>query len=56
MAQHMRKQAAKEELDRLVISPKDADSLINTNTLLAVLDVHTDNMVMAPKLLEKSSK
>ncbi|MDY4849557.1 MAG: DHH family phosphoesterase [Bacilli bacterium] len=47
---------SKEELDRLIISPKDADSLINTNTLLAVLDVHTDNMVMAPKLLEKSSK
>ena len=47
---------AKEELDQLIVSPKEAESLIKTNTLVVVVDVHTSNMVMAPAILEKSSK
>ena len=47
---------SKEEIDSLLISPKDAFDAVNANTLVVVVDVHTSNMVMAPKLLEKSNK
>lgn len=46
----------KEELDRLMVSSKDAESHVSIDTLLIVCDVHTPNMVMAPRLLEKVSK
>ena len=47
---------SKEELDQLLVSPKDAADILKTNTLTVVVDVHTNKMVMAPALLEKSSK
>ena len=47
---------SKDELDKLTISPKDAEDIIKPNTLLVVVDVHTSNMVMAPNLIDKSSK
>ncbi len=47
---------SKEEIDALTISPNAAYDAINSNTLLVVVDVHTSNMVMAPRLLEKSAK
>ena len=47
---------SKEEIEEILISPKDAYDSINANTLLVVVDVHIPNMVMAPRLLEKSSK
>ncbi|MCR5505419.1 MAG: DHH family phosphoesterase [Bacilli bacterium] len=47
---------SKEELDQLIVTPKEAEGLLKTNTLMVVVDVHTSNMVMAPNLLDKSSK
>ena len=46
----------KDELEKTIISPKDAEDLIDGNTLLVVVDVHIPNMVMAPKLLDKAAK
>ena len=46
----------KDELDKLVVTSKEAEDLINGNTLLIVVDVHTPNMVMAPKLIDKAAK
>ena len=47
---------SKEELDKLVVSSRDANDKLNGDTLLVVCDVHTPNMVMAPKLLDVASK
>ena len=47
---------SKEELDQLIVTSKDAEDIIKANTLTIVVDVHTAPMVMAPHLLEKSSK
>lgn len=47
---------SKEELEKLIISSKDAEDIIKTNTLLVVCDVHTSKMAMAPKLCDKSHK
>ena len=47
---------SKEEIEAISISPNAAFDSINANTLLIVVDVHTPNMVMAPKLLEKCTK
>ena len=47
---------SKEEIEAISISPNAAFDAISSNTLLIVVDVHTPNMVMAPKLLEKCSK
>ena len=47
---------SKEELDKLVISPREAQEKISSDTLLVVCDVHTPNMVMAPKLLDSTAK
>ncbi len=47
---------SKEELDQLIVTSKEAEDMIKTNTLTVVVDVHTSNMVMAPNLLDKSSK
>ena len=46
----------KEELDKLIVSSKEAEDLIAGNTLLIVVDVHIPNMVMAPKLIDKAAK
>ena len=35
---------------------KDAEDLVDGNTLLVVVDVHIPNMVMAPKLVDKVAK
>ncbi|MBQ6730618.1 MAG: DHH family phosphoesterase [Bacilli bacterium] len=47
---------SKDELEKLIVSSKDAEDLINGNTLLVVVDVHIPNMVMAPKLVDKAAK
>ena len=47
---------SKEEIEAISISPNAAFDAISSNTLLIVVDVHTPNMVMAPKLLETCSK
>ena len=47
---------SKEELDQLIATPKEAESMIKTNTLTIVVDVHTPNMTMAPAVVDKSSK
>jgi c-di-AMP phosphodiesterase-like protein len=46
----------KEELEKLIITPKDAEDVLRTNTLCIVVDVHTSKMAMAPKIVEKASK
>ena len=46
----------KDELEKTIISSKDAEDWIDGNTLLVVVDVHTPGMVMAPKLVDKASK
>ncbi|MCQ2815151.1 MAG: DHH family phosphoesterase [Bacilli bacterium] len=47
---------SKEEHDKLFVSEKETESLIEPNTLLVVVDVHIPSMVMAPSLLEKIGK
>ena len=46
----------KDELDKLIVTSKEAEELIAGNTLLIVVDVHIPNMVMAPKLIDKAAK
>ena len=45
----------KDELEKLVVSSKEALNLLTPGTLIVVVDVHIPNMVMAPALLEKSN-
>ena len=47
---------SKDELEKLVVNSKDAEDLIDGNTLLVVVDVHIPSMVMAPKLVDKAAK
>ena len=47
---------SKDDLEKLTVSPKDAESLMSGNTLLIVLDVHIPSMVMAPALIDKAAK
>ena len=47
---------SKDELEKLIVNSKEAEDLIDGNTLLVVVDVHTPGMVMAPKLVDKASK
>ena len=47
---------SKEEIEAISMNPNTAYDSINANTLLIVVDVHTPNMVIAPKLLEKCTK
>ena len=47
---------SKEEIENILIAPNAAYDAITANTLLIVVDVHIPEMVMAPKLLEKSTK
>ena len=44
------------ELEKIIINSKDAESLINADTLLIVVDVHTQSMTMAPRLVDKANK
>ena len=44
------------ELEKIIINSKDAESLINADTLLFVVDVHTQSMTMAPRLVDKANK
>ena len=46
----------KEELEKLIVTSKDAEDMINGNTLLVVVDVHIPSMVMAPKLVDMAAK
>ena len=46
----------KDELDKLIVSSKEAEDMLAGNTLLIVVDVHIPNMVMAPKLIDKAAK
>lgn len=47
---------SKEELDKIIVSGKDSLDLINPDTLLVVVDVHTANMTMCPALCDNCSK
>ena len=46
----------KDELDKLIVTSREAEDLIVGNTLLIVVDVHIPSMVMAPKLIDKAAK
>ena len=46
----------KDELEKLIVNSKDAEALVNGNTLLVVVDVHIPSMVMAPKLVDMAAK
>ena len=46
----------KEELEKLIVNSKDAEDLVDGNTLLIVVDVHIPSMVMAPRLIDKAAK
>ena len=46
----------KNELEELIVSSKEALSLVTPSTLIIVVDVHIPSMVMAPALLEKSGR
>lgn len=45
---------SKNELQDLIIGPKEALALVKQNTLVIVLDCHVPSMTMAPELLDKS--
>ena len=47
---------SKDELEKLIVGSKDAESMIDGNTLLIVVDVHIPSMVMAPKLVDMAAK
>ncbi len=49
-------QFSKDELDKLIITPSNAENQIEADTLLIVVDVHIPHMTMAPHLLEICSK
>ena len=46
----------KEELEQLMVTPKEALGLIGNDTLVVVCDVHIPNMVMAPDVLDRTNK
>ena len=46
----------KDELEKLVVNSKEAESMVGGNTLLVVVDVHIPSMVMAPKLVDMAAK
>ena len=46
----------KDELEKLIINSKEAESMIGGNTLLVVVDVHIPSMVMAPRLVDMAAK
>lgn len=47
---------SKDEIEKMIVNSKDALDLIESNTLMVVVDVHIPHMVMTPKLLDKCSK
>ena len=47
---------SKEELDDIRVSPKEALDIIDSETLLIVVDVHTPGMTMSPALVNKATK
>ena len=47
---------SKEDLDAMVVTPKEALAQVNDSSLLFVLDVSRPSLVMAPDMLEKCSK
>ena len=47
---------SKDELEKLVVTSKEAEDIIDSNTLLIVVDVHIPSMVMAPRLIDKAAK
>ncbi len=47
---------SKDEIEKIIVSSKDAVDLIGPSSLLVVVDVHMPNMTMAPGLLDKCSK
>lgn len=46
----------KDELEKLLVNPKDAFNFIDSETLLVVVDVHIPHMTMAPALIERIPK
>ncbi len=42
-------------IQEMIISPEEAESLVDENTLVFVVDVHRPDMVAAPKVLEKAN-
>ena len=46
----------KDQLGELIATPKEALSLIGSDTLVVVCDVHIPSMVMAPEVLDKTNK
>ena len=47
---------SKEELEDIRVSPKEALEMIDSETLLVVVDVHTPGMTMSPALVTKATK
>lgn len=47
---------SKDELEKLIVSIKDAENKVGSNTLIVVVDVHSPLMVMAPNVIEKANK
>lgn len=47
---------SRDELMKIVISPKDAERRANANTLVVVVDVHRPSMTPIPRLLEEATK
>ena len=47
---------SRDVLEQLVVNSKDAVSLVKSDTLVVVCDVHIPNMVMAPALLDHTNK
>ena len=47
---------SKDELERLMVSSKEAIGLIGSDTLIVVCDVHIPNMLMAPEVLDHTNR
>ena len=47
---------SREDIEKLTVSPDDALTLLKSNTLVIVCDIHRPTMTMAPKVLEKATK
>ncbi len=46
----------KEQLNEIIVSPKEALEGITPDTLLVVVDVHTQGLCLAPNIVEKANK
>ena len=46
----------KDELEKLIVTGRDAVGMIQSDTLVVVCDVHIPNMVMAPEILDHTNK